>query len=95
MAYEDKNWSFEPTPCTYGSGGSANVLYIGRGITADAAAAVEAANYFNPAAARIPDGGYAIVSAIVGVGGTVKMKQYMLSRAAGVVTATLLATTAG
>lgn len=95
MALDAKNITFSDTGASYGTSGGDKVLMCGHFITADAAATVEAANYFNPIANRIPDGGFAIVEAIVGVGGTVKHKQYLLTRAAGVITATLLATAAG
>lgn len=96
MPYEDKNLSIEPTPVTWTSaGGAKTVLHDGLFATADAAAVVEAANYFNAAAPRIPDGGYVMIEAVVGIPAAIKFKQYLLSRAGAVVTATLLTTTAG
>lgn len=96
MAYAEKEWSFSSESPSYGAaGGMDKVLHRGVGITADSAATVEGANYFANAASRIPDGGYAIVEAVMGIGGTVKFKQYLLARSGATMTLTLLATTAG
>lgn len=98
MALEEKNISIRSTNCTYGTaGGTGAILHVGEMITADTAATVEAASYFNALATggRIPDGGIVILRAVVGVGGTVKMKNYRLTRSGATVTAALLDTTAG
>jgi hypothetical protein len=63
-------------------------------ITADAPAVVEAAGYFNEAALRLPVG--TVISAVMGAGGAIKFKQYVVTANTGtVVTVALQTATAG
>lgn len=62
--------------------------------TSDAPATVEAANYFNAASADLPVG--SVIQAVMGIGGTVELKDFVVSaNAAGVVTIKLQKTAAG
>lgn len=63
-------------------------------ITADAPATVEAANYFDAAAKRLPVG--TVIDAVMGLGGTIELKRYVVSVNTGAaVTIKLQKTTAG
>lgn len=63
-------------------------------ITDDAPATVEAANYFNAAAKRLPVG--TVIDAVMGLGGTIELKRYVVSANTGsAVTVKLQKTAAG
>ena len=62
--------------------------------TSDAAATVEAANYFNAAVADLPVG--SCITVVSGIGGAIKLKEMVVSVNSGtVVTVALLSTAAG
>ncbi len=63
-------------------------------ITDDAPATVEAANYFNAAAKRLPKG--TVIDAVMGFAGTIELKRYVVSANDGAtVTIKLQKTAAG
>lgn len=63
-------------------------------VASDLATVVEAANYFNPAVTDLKVGD--VIIAVVGVGGTMKLKNYVVATNTGTaVTVALQTTTAG
>jgi len=80
---------------TIQSGGAAGAsLAIWQLVTSDAPATVEAANYFNSWVADLAVG--SVIIAVMGIGGTIKHKNYLVSANTGTaVTVALQTTTAG
>lgn len=93
MAHSPENLTVEPVAAIAGAG-TANVLHEAYLVTADAAAVVEAANYLNASASRLPKG--TLIEAVMAIGGTPVLKNYVVTANTGtVVTIALQTTTAG
>ncbi len=94
MAHSPENLTVEPGSAIAGAG-SGLVLHEAYLVTTDTAATVEAANYLNASAARLPKG--TMISAVMDIGGaTPKLKNYIVTANTGtVVTIALQTTTAG
>ncbi len=92
MAYDAKNLSVSNPGCVYTGGGEDKVAHRAHLITADAAATVETAAYFDAAYLRLPKG--TIIDAVMAVGGTPVRKSYVVtaSSASGVTIALQTAT---
>jgi hypothetical protein len=82
-----------PLNCFHGSGGG-NIGHMAYLRTADAAATVEAANYLNASVKRLPKG--TVIQAVMAIGGTPVLKQYVVTVNSGTaVTIALQGTSAG
>jgi hypothetical protein len=82
-----------PLNCFHGSGGG-NIGHKAFLRTTDTAAQVEAANYLNASASRLPKG--TTIQAVMAIGGTPVLKDYVVTVNTGTaVTIALAATTAG
>ena len=93
MAHVLTDLSVVPTGAYNGSG-SASVQNCAHLRTADAAAVVEAANYLNASASRLPKG--TTIDAVMAVNGTPVRKSYVVTANTGsVVTIGLQTATAG
>lgn len=93
MAHSTENLIVDPTNAIAGAG-TALVFHRAGLITTDAAAVVEAANYLNASAARLPKG--TVIEAVMAVGGTPVLKTYVVTANTGtVVTIALQGTAAG
>lgn len=90
MAHETKNLSVMPVGATSGSGADA-VQHVAYLRTPDAAVVVEAANYLNASASRLPKG--TIIFAAMVVNGTPVKKDYIVTANTGTVVTIAAATT--
>lgn len=93
MSHATTDLVVQPTNAFYAAG-AAGILNVAKLITADAAATVEAANYLNASASRLPKG--TIINAVMAASGTPVLKDYVVTANTGTVVTIALATaTAG